>query len=139
MSKIHWLLLPLLLLTLSARADLVVVGNPGIEGELTRKQLHYLYLGKSRLLPTGSKAVLFEYARGHSLRTVFARKVIKRSAEQIASRRQKYIVSGKMRKPSLAEDRGDMLERIATTPNSVGYIDSQYLDDRVKVLFRIAD
>ena len=138
MFKFQWLLIPMLLLPLAARADLVVVGNPGIEGELTRKQLHYLYLGKSRILPSGSKAVLFEYASGHSLRSLFARKVIKRSPEQISSKRQKYIVSGKMKKPSLADDRGDMLKRIASTPNSIGYIDSQYLDDSVKVLFRIA-
>ncbi len=119
-----------------AQAELVVVGNPSVKTQLTRRQLIDIYLGKATVLPSGDSAVLFEYGSGHPLNNELYQLVIKRTENQILMNRQKQLVSGKFKAPTVVTDQSDLLKRVAATPNAIGYIDIQYVDDSVVVLYR---
>lgn len=131
------LLCTLMLFPALAKAELLVIGNSSTAGELSRRQIIDLYLGKVTVLSSGHGAELFEYGSGHSLNTEFYQTIIKRSENQILMNRQKQLISGKFKSPVIAKDQADMVAKVAATPNAVGYIDSQYLNDSVTVLFKM--
>lgn len=131
------LICTLLLFPVLLQAELLVIGNSSTTVELSRRQLIDLYLGKVTLLPSGHGAELFEYGSGHSLNMEFYQTIIKRTENQILMNRQKQLISGKFKSPEIAKDQADMVAKVAATPNAVGYIDSQYLNDSVTVLFKM--
>ncbi|MEH8015755.1 hypothetical protein MN202_00795 [Rheinheimera muenzenbergensis] len=127
------------LLPALVQAELVVVGNPSIKSELSRRQIIDLYLGKATLLSSGYSAELFEYGSGHPLNHQLYQSVIKRTENQVLMNRQKQLISGKFKSPAIAKDQTDLLDKVASTPNAIGYVESQFLDDRVTVLFKLEE
>lgn len=127
----------LVVLPALVQAELVVIGNSSTASELTRRQIIDLYLGKVTVLSSGSGAELFEYGSGHPLNNEFYHSIIKRTENQILMNRQKQLISGKFKSPVIAKDQPDLVAKVAATPNAIGYIDSQYLNDTVTVLFKM--
>ncbi|MBU1619595.1 MAG: hypothetical protein KJ556_08415 [Gammaproteobacteria bacterium] len=131
------MLFTLMLIPVLVQAELLVIGNSSTAAELSRRQIIDLYLGKVTVLPSGHGAELFEYGSGHTMNKEFYQAIIKRTENQILMNRQKQLISGKFKSPVVAKDQADLVAKVAATPNAVGYIDSQYLNDSVTVLFKL--
>lgn len=127
----------LMVLPVLAQAELLVIGHSTTTSDLTRRQIIELYLGKVTLLSSGNGAELFEYGTGHPLNNEFYHSIIKRTENQVLMNRQRQLTSGKFKSPVIAKDQADLVAKVAVTPHAIGYIDSQYLNDTVTVLFKM--
>ena len=63
-------------------------------------------------------------------------KLAGRSPAQVKAFWAKLIFTGRGRPPAVVSDREELIDRLIADPNAIGYIDSSYVDDRVKIVFR---
>lgn len=134
-------LLPLLILILGtagqAAADTVIIVNGGSKVQtLEKEQVADIYLGKSPTLPTGEQVIAIDYNESTSLRDTFHNSVTGKSPNQLKAYWSRLLFSGKGTPPREVEDEASMKKLVADNPNIIGYINSDNLDDTVKVVFR---
>ncbi len=136
---------PLILLIVLMRFNncwsaVAVVTHPSTPiATLTRDQATNIFLGKSSNFPEGTKAIAVDQTEGEVSRTVFYKKVVKKDASQLNAYWARLIFTGKGQPPKTVLDDDEVLEFISTTPNSLGYISQDAVDDNVKVLFIVDD
>lgn len=138
--KIQYLL-PSLLLTLlmaeTVNADtVIIVNNQSKVASLDQEQIADIYLGKSPTLPNGDQVVAIDYHENVALRDTFHSAVTGKSQNQLKSYWSRLIFSGKGTPPKEVEDESAMKNLVAKNPDVLGYINSDNLDDTVKVVFR---
>jgi ABC-type phosphate transport system substrate-binding protein len=102
---------------------------------LTKDQATNIFLGKSGNFPEGSKAIPIDQAEGEIARTIFYQAVVKKDASQLNAYWARLVFTGKGQPPKTVFDDDEVLEFVSTTPNSLGYISQDAVDDSVKVLF----
>ena len=126
----------LLALSSTAFAGIVVIGNPGTTVALTKDQASALYLGKSKNLPNGTKAVLMELTDGNADRDAFHSAVTGKSSAQIKASWARLVFTGKASAPKEHSSAEVMLAAVASTAGAVGYIDESLVDGTVTVLLK---
>lgn len=120
-----------------AMADIVVVVSAQSEVmQLQRVDVENIFLGRNFSFPGGEGAIPIDLEEGNSLRDEFYMKLTGRTAAQIKSYWAKLIFTGRGRPPAIAKDQEELIDRLLANPNTIGYLDSSNLDDRVKVVFR---
>lgn len=101
---------------------------------LSQNQIVDIFLGNTRLLPNGEKAIPIDQAEGSVMRDEFYTKFAGKSAAQMKAHWSKIIFTGRGQPPKEAALSGDVKKRISDNPNSIGYIDSNMVDSSVRVL-----
>ena len=124
-----------LLLSCSAQASVVLVGNPSATA-LNKTQASKLFLGKMKKLPWGGKPMLVELQTGAPLRVEFHQKVTGKSEAQLQSYWSRLVFTGKASAPVQMADSAQVKQRIASHANAIGYIDEADLDGSVKLLYK---
>lgn len=121
-------------------SDVAVVTHPSTPiATLTPEQAANIFLDKTSSFPDGSKALPVDQNDGEISRTVFYKKVVKKDASQLNAYWARLIFTGKGHPPKAALDDDEVLELVSSTPNSIGYINKEAVDDTVKVLFVVED
>ncbi|MCM2678845.1 phosphate ABC transporter substrate-binding protein [Echinimonas agarilytica] len=136
MNKKVLLAVASMLLSGSAFAGVVVIGNPATGDALNAKQAEALYLGKSKSLPGGMQATIMELPDGNPMRQEFHSKVTGKSESQLKSYWSRLVFTGKATAPSEQGSTAAMKAAVAATPGAVGYIDESEVDASVTVLFK---
>jgi hypothetical protein len=127
-----------------AAADSNVIVSPGNQNSaMTRAEARSLFLMRTRRFPDGSPVVLIQLPAQHQTHKRFVREVLNMTPEQYARERDKATNSGTAATIRFVSTTEEMLMRVARTPNSLGYVDSDNLllnsgNNDVKVL-RIID
>ncbi len=138
-QKIMPLFLGLFLLMLAqfTLADVVVITNKstGVDA-LTAAQVKSLFLQKEKSFSDGSSVVLADQSNGSAVRDEFGNKILGKSPKKLKRYWSKRVFAGKGVPPKVVGDDSAMKEWVAKTPNSLGYISADALDDSVKVLFK---
>ena len=118
-------------------ADLVVITNKASEVDvLTADQVKALFLQKKKSFPGGGNVVLGDQDTNSAVRKEFASKVLGKSMKKLKRYWSKRVFAGKGVPPKVVGDDAAMKAWVARTPNSLGYISSEALDDSVKVVFK---
>lgn len=118
-----------------AAADVVVVVSAGSPLDaLSRTELTDIYLGRPVRLPSGQPVVPIDQAERAPAHDIFYREYLGRSAAQIKAHWSKLIFTGRGRPPQSVGDDAAMAEVIAENPDAIGYIDSDSVDDRLRVV-----
>lgn len=120
----------------SAIADVVLIGHSASTTQLTLSQAKALYLGKTKNLPNGTKAKLFELKKGHASRTEFHQKVTHKSESQLKANWSRLVFTGKATPPAQQSTAELLKSTVAATPGAVGYVDESLVDDSVSVLLK---
>ncbi|QIZ76009.1 phosphate ABC transporter substrate-binding protein [Ferrimonas lipolytica] len=120
-------------LSVSAQADVVLVGNPAA-AELSQTNASKLFLGKMKTLPWGGKPKLIELQDGNPLRLEFHQKVTGKTEAQLKSYWSRLVFTGKAAAPSQVTSAAQVKQQVAGNSAAVGYIDQADVDDSVKVL-----
>ncbi|RAR59829.1 hypothetical protein BCL93_108179 [Onishia taeanensis] len=70
----------------------------------------------------------------HPVHERFAKQRLSVYPHQLQLSWDRVVFSGTGQAPTKVISQSEMLERIATTPGSLGYLDREHLDDRVQVI-----
>lgn len=132
------LLMVLFTVVLPVKAEIVVITNkatslPGI----TLTALGRFYLGQSKSFSNGQMVDVADQARGTAIHKQFYHKILDMSEGELARYWAKRRFTLKFKPPSVMSGDAAIKKWVATTPNSLGYIDSKSLDSSVKLLLII--
>ncbi len=124
------------LLSFSALASIVVIGNPSGVDNLSSSDVKKLFLGKSTKLSNGTTARIVELADGSEGRIAFHEVATGRSEAQIQSAWSRLVFTGKAEAPIQVADYKAVVAEVAANSNAVGYVEESVLNDSVKVLHK---
>lgn len=124
--------LALLLLSLSAWGQMVMVTNPANPtSALPLSHLTRLYLGQTNRYPDGSTAVVLDVSGG--ARKLFYSEVLKKAPDQVEKYWARMIFTGKSQPPREIGP-AEAKTLVAATPGAISYMDASKVDSSVKVL-----
>lgn len=136
-NRIGWIVIGLVLSlsTCEAAPDVVVVvsaKNPTTT--LSKNQIVDIFLGKADRFPDGSRAVPIDQAEGSAQRDEFYLKAAGKSSAQLKAYWSKIIFTGRGRPPRDVASSIEVKQFIVENPNAIGYIESNLVDAKVKVM-----
>jgi ABC-type phosphate transport system substrate-binding protein len=127
--------LALSLAAAAARADVVaVVSAKSAVTTLSKSQVAGIFLGKATRFPNGVQAVPIDQADGSVARDEFYAKLAGKSAAQLRAYWSKIIFTGRGQPPPQVADSEEMKKRLMQNPAAIGYIESNRVDDTVRVV-----
>jgi ABC-type phosphate transport system substrate-binding protein len=127
--------LALSLAAAGARADVVaVVSANSAVTTLSRSQLVDIFLGKATRFPNGVRAAPVDQADGSAARDEFYTKLAGKSAAQLKAYWSKIIFTGRGQPPPQVASSDEMKKRLIQNPAAIGYIESNLVDDSVRVV-----
>ena len=138
LSKWVGVLTLLLLCASSVHAELaIIVNNDNATNDVSVEEVVNIFLGKSRNLPDGTKVVPIDQWEGEPARVAFYRDLVKKSQSQLNSYWSRLIFAGKGQPPFAVSNSEEVMEFIAGNHNMIGYVDSDVVDETVKVILLI--
>ena len=126
-----------LLLSLTVRADIVVVAHPSFEGMLDMDAARKYFMGKSHQLPNGKKVELYDLPVGDKTRAMFRKKVLRKSESRLNAYWARMLFSSKAQPPIALASPDAIKEIVSVSPNALAYLDSVDVDPSVKVVLII--
>jgi len=115
-------------------AEVAVIVHPSVADSASNKDISRIFLGKSKSLPGGQKVTPISLAEGNAATDEFNDKVLGKSASQLKSYWSKLIFTGKGQPPTELGSDADVVAKVSSDPNSIGYVSSASVTDAVKVL-----
>lgn len=117
----------------SAQAELaVIVHIKNNIDNLTAKQVQDIFLGRTRLFPSGKFALPID--QSSLLRAEFYEKLTGRPVEQINAYWARIMFTGQASPPQQLPDDEAVLQTVRDNEGSIGYIDKTRVDKTVHVL-----
>lgn len=105
-------------------ADIVVIANTRVSlDSLSREDAIKVFMGRYRKLPDGSPAQPLDLDPDSEARKNFYRLLINKSLEEVNAYWARLIFSGHTLPPQQAQGAEDVLTRIASDPQIIGYMD----------------
>jgi ABC-type phosphate transport system substrate-binding protein len=127
--------LALSLAAAAAGADVVaVVSAKSAVNTLSKSQVADIFLGKAVRFPNGVQAVPIDQADGSAARDEFYAKLAGKSAAQLRAYWSKIIFTGRGEPPPAVANSDEMKKRLIQNPAAIGYIESNRVDDTVRVV-----
>ena len=134
----HLGMLTALALALPAWADgIAVIAHPSTKASINREDLMRLYMGKSKSLSDGSAATALYLKEGLPVRRAFDSEVLNRQPAQVKAYWAQQIFTGRGTPPPERATEAAMLESIATTPGTLGFVSAATVTPSVKVLLTL--
>ncbi|QPP48965.1 MULTISPECIES: hypothetical protein [unclassified Halomonas] len=136
----RWLLLPLVLalLPLPVQANerqIVLIAHPNVaDTVLTRDTTRAIFAMRQRSWPDGQAVRVFVLPSSHPVHARFAKERLTVYPHQLQLAWDRMVFSGTGQAPSQVDSQTEMLERVATTPGALGYLEREYLDERVQII-----
>lgn len=124
------------MMSLNAVASIVVIFHPSNTNNVDAKQIRSMYLAKTHVFPDGEKVTPLDVADESEVKKIFSKKVLRKSPSSLNSYWSRMIFSAKG-KPPKALSMSGVKARVAIDKNAMGYIDSELVDDSVKVILTL--
>lgn len=127
-----------LLVSFSLKAEIVVIVNPNNNiNQLEKNEVTDLFMGRFIDFANGEAALPIDYPGPSEIRQKFYRTLTGKTVSQINAYWARLIFTGRASPPRVLEDAPSILKLVEKNPNAIAYIDSQYLNDSVKVVLRV--
>jgi len=135
----HGLLLALLSLlwppAVAATDGPVLVAHPNVQTlRLTRDTTRAIFAMRQRTWPDGQAVRVFVLSNDNPVHGRFAKERLAVYPHQLQLAWDRMVFSGTGQAPTRVFSQVEMRERIASTPGALGYLEREYLDDRVQVI-----
>ncbi|MGM8932839.1 hypothetical protein [Salinicola halophyticus] len=131
-------LLLLALFSFSSRGDelaVIVIANRTVQqSSLPLETLRAIFAMRQRTLPDGQAVHVFVLPDDHPVHEEFSKKILGVYPHQLRLAWDRAVFSGTGQAPNEVENEAEMLESVASTPGSIGYIKQSILNDQVRVL-----
>jgi len=139
MKKFKFLLSFFILFVLvpaSYAGEVVVITNKmNSISQLSDKELSDLYLGRTKQI-NGNKVELYELPINDEIRGQFFKQINGMSLPQLNAYWARLRFSGRIFPPIALENSTTVIDKVLTNKNAIGYIDSQFVNDSVKVIYK---
>ncbi|WP_136248352.1 hypothetical protein [Halomonas borealis] len=113
----------------------VLIAHPGVTTQhLTRDTARALFAMRQRTWPDGQAARIFVLPNRDPVHARFVKQRLSVYPHQLQLSWDRVVFSGTGQAPERVMSQATMLERIATTPGALGYLEREKLDDRVHVI-----
>jgi ABC-type phosphate transport system substrate-binding protein len=122
------------LLSTTAMADVVVVVNKANSSALDQKTVQRIFLGKDKKFPDGSPLTAINQSAESPTRASFDERVLGRNSSQVSAYWSKLVFTGKGVPPMELPNDQAVIEKVASTPDAIGYVDSTSVTDSVTVI-----
>lgn len=110
----------------------VITHTPPDYKVLLKSQIKAIYLGQQTQWPDGSKITVFILNSKDPSHQSFIKEVLELYPYQFRRRWQKLSYSGFGVKPTVVNNKEEMLLKIATVPGAIGYIDEKVMREGVQ-------
>lgn len=131
-------LLLLALVSLGSRGDelaVITIANRTVQqSSLPLETLRAIFAMRQRTLPDGQAVHVFVLPDDDPVHEEFSKRILGVYPHQLRLAWDRAVFSGTGQAPNEVEDEADMLEAVASTPGSIGYIKQSNLNDQVRVL-----
>ncbi|MDN3521904.1 hypothetical protein QWY80_10385 [Halomonas ramblicola] len=115
--------------------SVLLVAHPDVSTpRLTRDTTRAIFAMRQRTWPDGQAARVFVLPNDHPLHARFVKESLAVYPHQLQLAWDRMVFSGTGQAPTRVATQAEMREQIATTPGALGYLDREYLDDRVQVI-----
>jgi len=124
----------------AAYADLAIIGHPDSDtGTLDIQKVRKLFLGERKAFPSGIHATPINHVAASPDRKEFFSLVLSMPESSYKRHWKRKISVGAGHSPNELGSHREVLQKIANTPGSIGYINADKVDDSVKVLLTVSD
>ncbi|WFM71857.1 hypothetical protein [Halomonas sp. CKK8] len=114
---------------------ILLVAHPDVNiRQLKRDTTRAIFAMRQRTWPNGQAVRVFVLDNNHPVHARFAKEQLAVYPHQLQLAWDRMVFSGTGQAPDRVRDQEEMRERIATTPGALGYLEREYLDDRVQVI-----
>ncbi|MBQ4797945.1 phosphate ABC transporter substrate-binding protein [Pseudoalteromonas sp. MMG006] len=117
----------------SAFAEVAVIVNPGNSNAIDADTIKKVYLGKAKSFANGNKVTPVTQ-NGTAVADEFNTKVVGKSSSQLNAYWSKLVFTGKGTPPEKLDTDQAVVDFVAANGDSIGYIDSSKVTDKVKVV-----
>ena len=118
-------------------APIVVIANRDVSiTRLDRDSLRAIFAMRQRTWPDGQAVHVFVLPNDADVHAAFAKERLAVFPHQLQLAWDRMVFSGTGQAPHRIRTQQEMLEAIASTAGSIGYIAREYLDERVQVITR---
>ncbi len=118
--------------------EIVVITHPSAEvTQLTRDDVMRIFLGKSKTYPNEKQAVPVIPREGAPTRTQFESSVFQKTPMQIKAYWTRLLFTGRGNPPQTFDSDEAIRQKVAETPNAIGYIDASLLDASVRAVYTV--
>ncbi len=115
--------------------ELLLIVHPSVEHQrITRNTARAVFAMRQRTWPDGQAIHVVVMPNGHPTHERFTKEILGVYPHQLQLSWDRLVFSGTGQAPDQVSTPRSMLERIATTPGAVGYIERGYVDERVQVV-----
>jgi len=101
---------------------------------LTRDTTRAIFAMRQRTWPDGQAARVFVLPNDNPVHERFVKERLAVYPHQLQLAWDRMVFSGTGQAPDRVRHQAEMRERIATTPGAMGYLEREYLDDRIQVI-----
>lgn len=113
---------------------LVVISAESPFTRLTSSDLKDVYLGRRSLTVNGLQVVPLDLTEGAATRSEFYARYTGQTPAQIKAHWARQIFTGRGQPPTALANSRAVVERLVSDTNTLGYIDSSFLDERLRVV-----
>ncbi len=122
------------LMSLSARADLVVVVNSKYSAGISLEQLQKIFQSQSSELEGGVQAAPVDLSMDDPVRSDFSSKYLGKSIVQLKSYWSRMIFTGRGLPPTEMPSQEAVKKWVSEKPGGIGYLDAKWVDNTVRVI-----
>jgi ABC-type phosphate transport system substrate-binding protein len=116
-------------------APILLVAHPDVNTrQLKRDTTRAIFAMRQRTWPHGQAVRVFVLDNNHPVHARFAKEQLAVYPHQLQLAWDRMVFSGTGQAPDRVRDQAEMREQIATTPGALGYLEREYVDDRVQVI-----
>lgn len=120
---------------LADEPSVLLVANAEVETHrLTRDTTRALFAMRQRTWPDGQAARIFVLPNRHPVHARFVKQRLSVYPHQLQLAWDRMVFSGTGQAPDRVLTQDEMLEQLAATPGALGYLEREYVDDRVQVI-----
>ncbi|MBB3231256.1 hypothetical protein [Halomonas stenophila] len=135
MVLLVWGLMSLVPSAMAQGPDVLLVANADVETHrLTRDTTRAIFAMRQRTWPDGQAARVFVLPNSHPVHARFVKERLSVYPHQLQLAWDRVVFSGTGQAPNRVRTQVEMLEQIASTSGALGYVEREYLDDRVQVI-----
>jgi ABC-type phosphate transport system substrate-binding protein len=114
--------------------EVAVVSAKSTISTLSKSQVADIFLGKTTRFPDGSQAVPIDQSEGTLARDEFYARIAGKSAAQMKAYWSRIIFTGRGEPPKEVPSSRETKRLVVANPNAIGYIESNLVDDTVRVV-----
>lgn len=130
-----WIICVLLLLPFCVNAEIAVIVRPSVAAtKVDTQTIADIFLGKTNNLPDGTRLTAVDQDDKSAIYVKFADKLLKKTPAQLNAFWSRLVFTGKGAPPQQLASDGDVIDLVAQTAGSIGYVKASAVTDKVKVL-----